>query len=55
MDSDIKNILNRTVASLEDLHLKIYIKAAIDMKRNTPYSRVTDSAFPKLLLVMFLY
>lgn len=37
MDSDIKNTLNRTVASLEDLRLKMYIKAAIDMKRNTPY------------------
>lgn len=37
MDSDIKNTLNRIVGSLEDLRLKMYIKAAIDMKRNTPY------------------
>lgn len=38
MDSDIKMFLIEFwVASLEDMCLKIYVKAAINMKRNTRY------------------
>lgn len=55
MDSDIKNTLNRTVASLEDLRLKMYIKAAIDMKRNTPYFQSDRQCLSKAAAGVFLY